>query len=321
VVIGLSLVLSFLFSGMEAGVLALSRLRIRQLVRSGDANARALHGYLESPENFLWTILIGNTLANFMAIGLIVGLLHQWLGLWPGLLVISFVAVIFLFYTFCELLPKMLFRLFPNRLTLAMAVPFRLIHLVLSPLVWLLTKLSRWLSRWTGDRTFTGHLFGSREEMRLFMQESAQGLTSEERMMINRVLDLQNSSVRNVTIPMDKVVAVSINTPMKDVVKLSQEKNVSRLPVWRGQGNERRVVGLVSLRTVLYQTELDLSKTAGEYVKPALYIGEDMRLEEALKRMQRSGQRLGIVLGRDQREAGVVSLQDILRVIFGEVRL
>jgi CBS domain containing-hemolysin-like protein len=80
-------------------------------------------------------------------------------------------------------------------------------------------------------------------------------------------------------------------------------------------------VGVLSLRAVMYQAELDLEKLAADYVKPALYLEEDMRLEAALKRMQRSGQRLAIVLGRDKRETGIVSLQDILKVIFGEVRL
>jgi putative hemolysin len=320
-VIGLGLVLSFLFSGMEAGVLALSRLRIRQLMREGNPKATVLHGYLESPENFLWTILIGNTLANLVVVGLGVMLLHEWLGQWPALLALSFLAVILLFYAFFELLPKMLFRMFPNRLSLALAGPFRFIHLVLSPLVLLMSKLSRGLLRWTGGKMFTGHLFGSREEMRLFMQESAQGLTSDERMMINRVLDLQSIAVRNITIPMEKVATVNTQTPMEEVLKLSQERKLSRLPVWRLEGNRRRIVGILNLRTALYQSELDPTKTAGDYVKPALYMDEDMRLEAALKQMQRSGQRLGIVLGRDQRELGIVSLQDILKVIFGEVRL
>ncbi len=88
---------------------------------------------------------------------------------------------------------------------------------------------------------------------------------------------------------------------------------------WRGA--QRRIAGIVSLRALMYQAELDANKLAGDYVKPAFYMEEGMRLEAALKRMQRSGQRLGIVLGRDQREVGVVSLQDILKVIFGEVRL
>ena len=320
-VVGACVILSFLFSGMEAGVLALSRLRVRQLVRAGNPRAVILQGYLERPEDFLWTILVGNTLANLAVVGLSVVLLARGLGGYPALLAAAFVVMLFLFYAFCELLPKMLFRMFPNRLCLAIAGPFRLIHFVLSPLVSLMTRLSRGLLHWTGGRTFTGHLFGSREEMRLFMQESAQGLTSEERMLINRVLDLQNITVRNLTIPMDQVVTVTTATPMSEALRVSQEKNVSQVPVWRGEGSERRIVGMLSLRAALYQTGLDATKPAGDFVKPALFVEEDLRLEEALKRMQRGGQRLGVVLGREQQEIGIVSLQDILKSIFGEVKL
>src|SRR2546429_965646 len=66
-VMALSFALSFFMSGMEAGVFALSLLRIRQWMRAGKLRAKVLHGYLERPEDFLWTILVGNTLANFVA--------------------------------------------------------------------------------------------------------------------------------------------------------------------------------------------------------------------------------------------------------------
>jgi CBS domain containing-hemolysin-like protein len=75
------------------------------------------------------------------------------------------------------------------------------------------------------------------------------------------------------------------------------------------------------LNTLLYQPALDPNKPVGEYVKPALYLAEDLRLEVALRRLQRSGQRLAIVLGRDRREIGILSLQDVLKVIFGQVSL
>jgi CBS domain containing-hemolysin-like protein len=269
----------------------------------------------------LWTILVGNTLANLGAVSLMVVWLRAWLGQWPVLWLTCFLAGVFLFYAFCELLPKMLFRLFPNRFTLMLAGPFRFIHLALAPLVALMTKLAEGLSRWTEGKTFKGLLFGSREEMRLVMQESAQGLTSEERLMINRVLDLQNIQVREVAIPMERAATITTQTPMGDVLKISQERRLSRLPVWRVEGSQRKIVGVLSLRAVMYQAELAPEKLAGDFVKPALYMEEDMRLEAALKRMQRSGQRLAIVLGRDKREVGIVSLQDILKVIFGEVRL
>ena len=89
VVMALGLMLSFCLSGMEAGVFALSRLRVRQRMRSGDERARLLHRYLERPENFLWTILVGNTLASFLVISLGVLVLHGWLLSRPWLFVLA----------------------------------------------------------------------------------------------------------------------------------------------------------------------------------------------------------------------------------------
>jgi hypothetical protein len=185
------LLASFFFSGMEAGVFALSRLRIRQQMRAGRPSARVLHGFLENPENFLWTIVVGNTLANFVILGWLFAVLHAHLQLRRVWFAVVFIALVFLFYAFFDLLPKMLFRNFPNRLCLNLARPFRVIHVALRPLVAVVEWCSRLLLRWTGGKAFMGHLFGNREELRLAMQESAQVFSSEERAMINRVLDLQ----------------------------------------------------------------------------------------------------------------------------------
>lgn len=315
------LALSFLFSGMEAGVFALSRLRIRQQMRAGHPAARLLHGYLENPENFLWTILVGNTVVNFVALGISVAVLHQALGgrqLW-FIGVFSFAA--FLFYALCDLLPKMLFRLYPNRLCLALAPPFRFVRLGLRPLVAVVETCSRVILHWTGAKAFTGRLFGNREELRLVMQESAQAFSSEERAMINRVLDLQSLTVRQVATPLTQAVTVNGQTPVGEVLALCRERHLTRLPVWEKRENQQRIVGLVNLNTLLYSAELSVEKPVAEFVKPAVYLEEDMRLELALHRLQRGGYRLAVVLGRDGHEAGIVSLQDILKVIFGEVHL
>src|SRR5262245_10950047 len=111
--------LSFLMSGMETGVLTLSRIRIRQLRRAGKRRAEILHGYLEQTDHFLWTILVGNTVANFAVLAIMALSLHQWLQGKPVIALIFFLVAVFLLYTLCELLPKMLFRLHPNRLSLA----------------------------------------------------------------------------------------------------------------------------------------------------------------------------------------------------------
>ena len=121
--------------------------------------------------------------------------------------------------------------------------------------------------------------------------------------------------------PLEQAVAMTAQTPVSAALALCRERKFTRLPVWETRDGQQRVVGLLTLNTLLYQPALDTTKLVGEYVKPALYLDEDLRLEVALRRLQRSGQRLAIVLGRDRREIGILSLQDVLKFIFGEVSL
>jgi len=314
----LCVALSFLFSGMEAGVLALNRFRIRQLMRSGDRRASVLHGFLQNPEDFLWTILVGNTVVNFVIYSLGFVQLQRGLGRRPVLETIVFLLGVFLFYIVCELAPKTVFQRYPNRLSLALAFPFRWIHRLLSPLVAVAEWFARGLQYWTGGRTYTGRLFGSRDELRFFMQEASPELTQEEKAMINRVLDLPDRRVRHVMVPMAQVTSVPAEMPMGEVLALCRERNLTRVPAF--DSRTRRVAGVVNLEYVLYLTNLDADKPAREYLQPAFFLPEDLLLESALRRMQHTGWRQAVVVGPHNRETGIISLQDVFKVIFGDVK-
>jgi CBS domain containing-hemolysin-like protein len=313
------LALSFLFSGMETAVLSLNRFRVRQRMRAGQRRAAVLHGFLENPENFLWTILVGNTVVNFIIFSLGSIQLYYWLGDKPLLWALVFLLAVFVFYIVCELMPKTLFQRYPNRLAMFLAVPFRLIHRLLSPLVEIAELFSRGLLHWTGGKTFTGRLFGSREELRFVMQESAPGLTSEERTMINRVLDLPNFRVRHVMVPLADTTSVDASLPLGQALAVCRERGLTRVPVV--DGPTKRISGVLNLEYILYLETLDTSKPAQEFMQAPFFLPEELHLEEALRRMQHSGNRMAVVLAPDHRETGIISLQDILKVIFGEVTL
>jgi putative hemolysin len=315
---------SFLLSGMESGVFGLNRLRIRRLARGGQASAQILNRFLEKPERFLWTILVGNTLANFIILGWILARLHEmFLGVdyqraWE---VSLFAVIVFLFYALFDLLPKMLFRAHPNSLCISAARVFRLINFLLSPLVLLVEDVSRVILQWTGGQAFKGVLFGNREEMRAVMRESGQALTDDEHAMVNRILDLQNYSVGQIARPLTETVTVEAATPLREAIALAREKNLSRLPVWEVRDGQRRVAGLVDVGPLLYRESLDVEKPASAFMIPAVFVNEGIRLEVALRLMQRAGQRMAIVLSRERTEIGIVAVKDILKVMFGEMKL
>lgn len=323
ILIPFCLLLSFWLSGMEAGVFALSRVRIRQQMRAGRSSARVLHQFLEHPENFLWTIVIGNTLVNFAVFGWFISRLHGYgqVPLRSGWFALWFSLAVLVFYTFFDLLPKMLFRTYPNRLCLALAQPFRLLHAGLRPFVVVAEWCSRMLLRWTGGRIFTGHLFGNREELRLATQESEQVFSSEERAMINRVLDLENVTVRQIARPLVEAVTIPGEATVGEALKLFRESGLTRLPVWQQRAQQRRIAGIVNAESLMFSAELELARPVAEFIAPALFVDENLRLDTVLERLQRGGQRLAVVLGRDGAEVGIVSLEDILKTLFGEVKL
>jgi CBS domain containing-hemolysin-like protein len=314
-----SLALSFIFSGMESGVMALNRVRIRKLMRSGDRRAAVLQRYLDNPEQFLWTILVGNTIVNFNIFAIVAMQVRHWLGARLLVWLPGFAAAIFVFYILCELLPKMLFQRFPNRLTLIMAGPFAAIDGFLSPLAAVTDWFARGLLHLTGGRAYTGRIFGSRDELRFLMQNAAHDLTSEERFMITRVLDLQTTRVGRVMVPMSNVAYVEASSLMRAALDVCRDRGVTRIPVT--DAKTRRIIGVLNMDETLYREDLDQSKPARDYMRPAYFLPADVHLEEALRRMQRAGARLAVTLSPDQRELGIISLQDILKVIFGRVTL
>src|SRR5687768_16814982 len=135
IVLPLCLATAALCAGMEAGIFTLGRWRIAQQMRAGQRSAARLYAYLQNTENFLWTILVGNTLALFFAMWIIAVALMRGLPDRPALFWLSYIASAFAFYAFCDLLPKTLFRRFPNRLCLSMSAPFGVLHIALFPIV------------------------------------------------------------------------------------------------------------------------------------------------------------------------------------------
>ena len=168
---------------------------------------------------------------------------------------------------------------------------------------------------------YAGHLFGNREELRLVTQDSEQVFSSEERAMINRVLDLENLTVRQIAKPLAEATTISIEATVADALVLFRESGLTRLPVWQERSGVRRIAGMVSAEGLIFSAQLDRSRKVAEMIVPALFMEEDLRLDVALDRLQRGGQRLAVVLGRDGQEVGIVSLADMLKTIFGEVKL
>ena len=319
-VLPVCLAVAFLCAGMEAGIFALGRWRIAQQMRTGQRRAAKLYAYLQNTENFLWTIVVANIIAAFVSMWIIAVALTRVLDGHPVFWWLSFFGAAFLFYALCDLLPKSLFRKFPNRLCVIGAAPFGFLQVVLAPVVALVEGIANLLLRWTGGQVFKGHVFSNRNELRLIMEDPAQSLTSEERGMIGRVFDLHTISIRQIAVPFNRLPLIQAGDSLAEALNRFRDGTLNILPVWNAEAQPRRIAGFLALKRVIFERDLPRQSKVGDHLSPVFYLDENMRVHDALRRLQRTGQRMAIVLSKDRRELGVVTLEAILNALFGEVK-
>lgn len=315
---GCCLLVSFVLSGLEAGLFALQRARLQHQARRGRSSAQLLLRFLNQPEQLLWTLFLGNTLMNFTILVWVLMVLETFVGERPVLFWGGYGAAVFAFYTLFDLLPKTLFRLYPHRMSNAVVGPVRVVHRLFRPVVWLIERGAGVLLGWKREPVMTGQWFGNREELRVIMQESVRGITTEEHQLINRVLDLHNVTVRLVMKPMAMTVTLTMDTPLRAAMILCREKGRTRFPVWDASDGVRRVAGLLDMSTLIYRDDLELEGSIARFVRPTVFLDAELPVEKAVQRMRRSGQHLAIVVGSDQRELGILTLHDALTRMFGE---
>lgn len=313
--------LSFVLSGMEAGIQSLNPVRISRLMHEGNPNATRLHQYLENYEHFLWTIVTGNTVFGFAFVAtLSIFVLNLDLALWIRLGVLWLPAV-FLFYIGGDFLPKAMFHRYPHRLSLACARAYGWIAAWMAPLVWCVSQLARFVGRDQKVRGANDPLTGGRQAIRMIMRESMTGLEASERRYVDRVLDMRHTPVSQIMTPWDKVVSVSESRTVGEVVRLCSEHGRNRLPVIGTGNRSEQVVGLISLRTLLYNDTIDSRKPLRPWMETMVVVEPNSVLELALDLIQEGGQRLAAVVDHHGRPVGVISIQDILGFIFGKVDL
>jgi CBS domain containing-hemolysin-like protein len=300
------LLISFLFSGIEAGILSVNRVRLKHRVKLRDRAALKLNRLLERPERLLVTVLVVTNLMNISALLLITQELVSWFGN-PGYwyVLIGFLPI----YLFgLEVLPKSLFRRFPYRALAAFAEPLRMVDTLLAPMHAVGWRLSRWIF---GQRPLEQQkLFVAREDFKYLTIESERvgALTKEEREMIHNVVDFRGVTAAEVMVPMEKVRTIDSRASVSELIRLSRESGFERWPVVSESGN---ISGLIDV----FDVALDARRhgTVEPFQRRILRIGEKDPAYTILRRMRAARISLAVVENNESRPVGIVTSEDLIR--------
>ena len=300
----LCLATSFIFSGGEAGILSLNRLRLRQLSRSGDSAAIRLWRLVDEPSRLFITVLCVTGLANIIAMLILTSWFLHAFKTWGYLCSILVAFPVFLILT--EMLPKSFFRRFPYQALASIAVLLEIASLVLTPLM----SVGAWCAVHIFRLKRPQEVFVAREDLKSVTRqiEKMGMLSSIERQMIHNVVDFRAVTVKSVMVKRDRVVTLKIGTPVEAVVNIFLQTRFDSLPVVNDQ---REIIGLINVFDVI------LDKKPGEnvdaYLRRMLVVREDEPASLALHRLRAAfPQTLALVVDAEDHTVGVVGIEDLL---------
>jgi putative hemolysin len=307
------LLLSAFFSGSEAAFLSSRKLRIRHLVEEGNKKAEIIQRMMEEPDKVVAAVVIGNNIVNVAASSIATSMAISIFGSRGVGAAIG--VMTFLILVVGEITPKGLAVKNAEHLVLAFARPLYTVTRILSPVATALNAVSRGVSRLLGKRLDKGG-FSKEEEFKTFltMAEEEGSLEEEERERMYNVFEFSDTVAKEVMTPRTDMVCLDVKSSLEDARNLIVRSGFSRIPVY--EGNVDHIVGILYAK--------DLLRTKGKTVlrdllREPYFIPETKKVDELLERMQKSKVHLAIVVDEYGGTAGIVTIEDLLEEIVGEI--
>jgi putative hemolysin len=332
--IAVLIVLNGFFAGAEAALIAVRRSRVNELARTRGAAGRAVKALKEKPESFLATVQVGVTVVGTLASVVsgatvvealtprIAALPWQFAQRWAVQLAIAVVVIIIAFASlvFGELVPKYLALARPDRIALVAARPITWFAAINKPLVAMLTNVSRFIARLLGVHPSEHEQPVSDQEIRMLAVEgSLHGTIDDvERELIHQALDFSDTTARQVMTPRPDVVGIAADAAIEDVLQTIREEGYSRFPVY--DGTIDRIVGVIYTKDVIHLLAEGTPVILRDLVRPVMFVPDSMPISQVLAKFQKGRRHLAVVLDEFGGTAGLITLEDVIEEIVGDIR-
>lgn len=301
------------FSGSELALVSVDRVAIRARRDEGSRTAALLLRFLEDPERILTTTLVGTNLAVVSASTLAALLLAEHAHRtdeWLTVLCLGPVVLIF-----GEIIPKSLAQRYGDRIAPIIIHPIYALSLLLLPITAAVRTLSFFTFRLLGVEQARASGI-TREELRLLMEHrQSHEIEEPEREMVRRIFDFPELRVEDVMRPLIDIVAVERDENLADAAEKFRESGFSRLPVYHERVDN--IVGVLHALDLVYED--DRARMVADLMLPVTYVPPSQKVDGLLQELQRQRRGLAIVVDEYGGAAGLVTVEDILEEIVGEI--
>ena len=309
--------LSAFFSGSEMALSSCNLLRMQNLREEGSRRAAVAVRILENFDHALSAILIGNNLVNIGASALVSVLVILMSGsdkyTWIGTAILTIVIIIF-----GETIPKICAKKSANRFTLRIAYPIRALTVFLTPVIWVVVGLNWLLTFWMKEEK-DENSEEAVEELHSIIEtaEDEKVLDEDQSELVRSAIDFSEISAMDVMTARVDVVAIDIEDSWDEILAQIEKSNVSRMPVY--EGSIDNIIGVLYLNRFLKAVAEEGKADIRSLLMPPCYVYKTMKLPAVLNQLRRAKQHLAIVTDEYGGPLGVLSMEDVLEQIVGDI--
>ena len=317
VVLVILLALSAFFSSAETALTTVNRLRVRALVDDGDARAIVLAKVIDDPGKLLSAILIGNNIVNISASSIATLLATNFLGNAGAGIATGVMTLLVLI--FGEVTPKTMASLKAEKIALSYAKTVYGIMFIFTPLIFILDLLSGGILRLFGIDPDKRDDSVTEEDLRTIVEAGHEDgvLETEEHKMINNVFDFGDHQAKDIMVPRVDMCFLKLDATYEDFMEIYREEKFTRIPVY--EETRDNVIGILNVKDlILYDKDQEFH--VKDFLREAYYTYEFKNTSELMMEMRKNSISIAIVLDEYGATAGLVTLEDLLEEIVGDIR-
>lgn len=310
------LFLSAFFSSAETAMTTVNRIRIRSLADDGNVRAKTLLKITDDPAKFLSAILIGNNIVNLSAASLTTSLAY---GLGGSMVAIASGILTLLILLFGEITPKTMATIHSEKISLLYAPVISIFIRLMTPVIFIVNGLANIILRIIHVDPNANTNVMTENDLRTIVDVSHEDgvIESEEKEMINNVFDLGDAKAKDVMVPRVHVTFADVNSTYDELIDIFREDKFTRLPIF--EDTTDNVIGTINMKDLLlYDNKKDFHLR--DILREAYFTYEYKNISELLLEMRESSFNIAIVLDEYGETAGLITLEDLLEEIVGEIR-
>lgn len=310
--------MSAFFSASETALMSLSKIRIRHLVDERVRGAEAVSKLVENPNRLLGAILVGNNIVNIGASALATSLAIQYLGN-AGVGIATGVMTL-LVLIFGEITPKSLAAQHSEFISLRIARLITFIVTVFGPIVSILLVVTNLLIRLLGGKPGKAQPFITEDELKTMVNVSHEEgvLEGEEKQMIYNVFEFGDTQVKDIMTPRTDMIALEIGVTYEKIIETFREEQFSRIPIY--QETTDNIVGILYIKDLIFKSTENAVFDIHNYMREPFFTFEFKKTTELFQELRAKRIPMAIVLDEYGGTAGIVTVEDLIEEIVGDIR-